>query len=139
MAKMSFQFFKFGFYHFSSLTFIFSHSFFTFQFSPTALSFKKKKKKITYSFCVNFVLCLSLNWDQFLYSKKTTKPTLLALKTSPTLVINPPENLIPTRKPKSLSRTENPVVIIKVSNHLNPHPSHIIVDPSGRKKKNFPS
>ena len=60
---------------------------------------------------------------------------MLALKTSPTLIVNPPENFIPTRKPKSLSQTENPAVIIKVSNHLNPHPSHIIVDPPGKKKK----
>ena len=101
------------------------------------LFLKKKKKKITYSSCINLVLCLSLNWVQFLYSKKATKPTLLALKTSPAFIIKPPENFIPTRKPKSLSQTGNPVVIIKVSNHLNPHLSHIIIDPPRERKKNW--
>ena len=39
--RLSSQSFKFEFYYFSSLRFIFSHSFITSQFSPTALSKKK--------------------------------------------------------------------------------------------------
>ena len=134
---LSFQFSKFYFF---SIKFFINQPlvvavtifcFITFQFSPTALS----EKKFTYSSCVNLVLCLSLNWVQFLYSKKATKPTLLALKTSLAFIIKPPENFIPTRKPKSLSQTGNPVVILKVSNHLNPHLSHIIIDPPRERKK----
>ena len=58
-----------------------------------------KKKKFTYNFRVNLVLYLSLNWVPFLYSKKATKPTLLALKTSPAFIINPPHSHI--AKPKT--------------------------------------
>ena len=84
---------------------------------------------------INLAICLSLNQVQFLYKKKTIRPTLSALKTSPALIINPSENFIPTRKPNTLSQTENIVTVIKVSNHLNPHPSHTIVDLEKKKKK----
>ena len=80
----SFQSYNFGFYHFSPLNFIFSQlsSLFTTRyllplfFLVTLLSLFtyssfSKKNLFTCSFCINLVLCLSLNRVQFLYSNLT--------------------------------------------------------------------
>ena len=135
--NLSFQSSRFGFYHFSPLNFIFSQliSLFTTRYLLPLFFLVTLLSLFTYSFSINLALCLSLNWVQFLYRRKTTKPTLSASKTSLAFIINPSKNFIPTRKPNTLSQTENVVTVIKVSNHLNPHPSHTIIDPLGKKKK----
>ena len=92
---LSFQSSKFEFYHFSPLNFIFfsikfsvhhpllatiifsCYSFITFHLQL----FLKKKNLFTYSFCINLVLCLSLNRVQFRYSNLNLVLCLLPLST----------------------------------------------------------
>ena len=100
---LSFQSSKFGFYHFSPLNFIFfsikfsvhhpllatvifsCYSFITFHLQ---LFLKKKKKNLfTCSFCINLVLCLSLNRVQFLYSNLNLVLCLLPLSTPRSLFL----------------------------------------------------
>ena len=92
--NLSFQSSRFGFYHFSPLNFIFSQliSLFTTRyllplfFLVTLLSLFtyssfSKKNLFTCSFCINLVLCLSLNRVQFLYSNLNLVLCLLPLST----------------------------------------------------------
>ena len=92
--NLSFQSSRFGFYYFSPLNFIFSQlsSLFTTRyllplfFLVTLLSLFtyssfSKKNLFTCSFCINLVLCLSLNRVQFLYSNLNLVLCLLPLST----------------------------------------------------------